>query len=310
MNIARKSVSSIFRFANDMATRIGQRDGRLDQRTLARYRDHVIDVARRTPLGREPFAHLYLEDVLPPDLFTGLHELMLAKLSSGALLGRPQDNPLYTNRRFPLYRSTNIHALYLRALFSDTAVVEAFTERFYLDRVADLARSLSIFDGEFEFAYSDPGRFQNIHVDIPPKYLSFVLYFPDSDLTAEQEVANGTLLYDAEMRPVRSAQYRPNSGVCFAPHFATYHGFSTTMTRQVLVIFLVNRNEMTAWNATKPKEEEPPFTHWGDCIEQKMLAHPLREFGTSPSVIARARASSRVNAPEGRVLLEHADDAI
>ncbi|MEI7622308.1 MAG: hypothetical protein WCJ88_02015 [Actinomycetes bacterium] len=268
----------------------------------------MLEVGRQTPLGEHPFHHLYFEKVLPHDLYDGLRRLMLAKKNSPTLTHRQQDSPLYTTPRFPLHDSTNIHVLYLRAIFSDPEVLGTFASRFYSNSDGEFARSLSIHEKEFEFTFCEPDRFQNIHVDIPPKYLSFVLYFPEGDLNPEQEDRNGTVLYDSELKPVYSARYRANAGVCFAPHFSSYHGFSTTIPRDALVMFLVNRAEQEAWEQTLPSSEPPPFTHWGNCIENKLLATPLREFGASPDVIAHARAASRVNAPEGRVLIEKKSD--
>jgi hypothetical protein len=277
---------------------------RLDPETTQRYRDHVISRALATPLGEDPFFHLSIDEILPPDLYEGLHRLMQQLKVSGAQADRRQDSPLYVTRRSPLYESTNPHAMHLRRIFDDPEVIRAFLSRFYARPDDDLVGRLSILDREFEFTHSDPARFQNIHCDLPSKYLSFVVYFPQDGLSAEQEQQNATVLYDRDVRPVHAVRFRPNSAVCFASHFQSYHGFSTTISRDALVIFIVDRALDDAWFAARPWAETAPFPIWAKWMEHKLRTSPMIEFGDDPDALAAVLATTHVNAAEGRVLVD------
>jgi hypothetical protein len=51
-----------------------------------------------------------------------------------------------------------------------------------------------------------------------------------------------------------------------------------------------------------PRQHQHPSSML--CICGPCSATPLKQFGASPQAIAQARAATRVNAPEGRVLIE------
>ena len=291
------------RTAHIMKVRTLQALNRLDPETTQRYRDHVIARALDTPLGEDPYFHLAIDELLPPDLYDGLRRLMEQLKKSGTQADRRQDSPLYVTRRSPLYESANPHAMHLRRIFDDPDVIRAFLSRFYL-QPDDLVGRLSILDREFEFTHSEPARFQNVHCDLPSKYLSFVIYFPQDGITEEQERDNATVLYDRDVNPVHAVRFRQNSSVCFASHFRSYHGFSTTISRDALVMFIVDRTLDDAWFAARPWAETAPFPLWAERMTHKLRTSPMIEFGDDPDAIAAALATTHVNAAEGRVLVD------
>ena len=135
---------------------------------------------------------------------------------------------------------------------------------------------------EFEFFFTKAGRFQNIHIDIPPKFMSFVFYVPEFPVPAAEEERNATILYDKSLTAHYPARFRANSVCVFVPHFYSYHGFSSTIDRDVLVMFYVNPDELRKWQELRrEKNEEPPFTGLLDAVEAKLRLHPLIEFGAA-----------------------------
>jgi hypothetical protein len=268
-----------------------------------RHRDHVIARVESAAVGFDPFGHSFVEQIFPDDVYQAFRAHMLRCKHGGELLDRKQDNPEFRNKRFNLVDSTEPIVLHLRRLFSDPVVKLAFLKLLYLDPTPELAAALSI-HGEFEYFFTQAGRFQNIHVDIPPKYLSFVFYIPEFPASPEEEERNATVLYDRRLTPHYAARFRPNSVCVFAPHFFSYHGFASTIDRDVLVMFYVDRAEAAGWRElTRSIKEAPPFTAILDAIERKLRRHPLIEYGRDEARLQRERAACRINAPQGRVMV-------
>ena len=268
---------------------------------LAEFKARVIGAIEQAEPGSEPFRHLYVEHILPAELYDAVRARMFRHKYESALLDRTQDSEKFVNKRFSLVDNQDIETQYLRAIFSDDEVKAAFLRKFFLEVTPGLCESLRIHD-EFEYMYTQAGRFQNIHVDIPPKFLSFVFYFPEFEVDEDAERKNATVLYDQDLQPQYVARYRPNSVCVFAPHFNSYHGFASTIDREVLVMFYVSPEEMARWQETRGAGEEPPYEAIRAAIDDKMSRHPLIEFGRDPGVRSRARAACLINAPRGRVM--------
>jgi len=273
-----------------------------DEAIFSADRDHVIRAIRNAPVGQHPFCHSYIERVFPAALYERIRAYMLARKYGADVQDRLQDNPTFINKRFNLQKIYEEPVASIRALFGDREVMKALLEKFYADPSDRLIDALQIHK-EFEFFFTTAGRFQNIHIDIPPKFLSFVFYIPERDIAPEDALKNGTVLYDRELQPHYKALFRPNSACVFAPHFSTYHGFASTIDRDVLVMFYINRDVLEDWRKIRRDVGDvPPFTGLFDTIEAKLTAHPLIEFGADPARLAGERMSCRVNAPDGRVL--------
>lgn len=154
---------------------------------------------------------------------------------------------------------------------------------------------------KFEYIYTQARRFQDIHVDIPPKFLSFVFYIPEHNVSDLEEERNATVFYDKNLVEYYGARYKANSLCIFAPHFYSYHGFSSTIERGVLVMFLVNAKALARWNANKSRDVAP-FNTLKDAIEAKLTVYPLIEYGRDPARILAEREACLINAPQGRVM--------
>ncbi|WP_419913368.1 hypothetical protein [Hoeflea sp.] len=266
---------------------------------------HVLDRINRTTIGESPFFHLYIDQLFPEEFFQALQRRMRSYKKPRKMQTREQDNPGFVNRRFPLAECRHLEIRQFQTLFEDADIKKALFRKFYMNPSDELVSSAEIHKNEFEFVFCEPERFQNIHVDIPPKYMSFVFYFPDGELSSEEEERNATVLYNKELKPVYGARFRKNSVCVFVPHFYSYHGFSTTVDRDVLVMFYINENEMKAYDQMRlTGDKGPEFNGIEDMIEDKLKRNPLIEYGNDPARIETERHACRINAPQGRVLLD------
>lgn len=268
-------------------------------------RAHVLERIALTAVGEAPFYHLYIDHLFPEAFYEALKARMVEYKNSGKLQTRKQDSKAFVNRRYPLIESRDVKILQFRALFEDRNVKRALFEKFYYKPSDDLVDSVDIHENEFEFVFCTPDKFQNVHVDIPPKYMSFVFYFPTIPVDEEEEKKNATVLYDKELKPVYGANFRRNSVCVFVPHFYSYHGFSTTIERDVLVMFLINKDEMRVWHDKSRSDSlQTGFSGIADMIEDKLVRHPLIEYGGDLARISEERAACRINAPQGRVMFD------
>jgi hypothetical protein len=264
-------------------------------------RSYVLSRIDEAVIGEEPFYHTYIEQIFPPDLYDAVRAHMSHCKNSNEVQERHQDNPDFVNKRYSLFHSTEGVVERIRAIFADPEVKQRLLGKFYVFPSPALIESLSIHD-EFEYVFTKAGRFQNIHIDIPPKYLSFVFYIPLIEVSPAEEERNATILYDKTLKPHYRARFKSNSVCIFVPHFNSYHGFSSTIDRDVLVMFYVNRNQLRSWQAMRQsREEAPPFSDLLDAVESKLRLHPLIEFASGEQRLAAERAACLVNAPQGRV---------
>jgi hypothetical protein len=270
--------------------------------TAAREHDraHVLARIGAAVVGQEPFYHTFIERIFPPDLYDAVRAHVASCKSSDDVQERRQDNPDFVNERYSLFHSTEGVVERVRAIFSDPEVKRRLLAKFYVSPSQALAESLSVHE-EFEYVFTRAGRFQNIHVDIPPKYMSFVFYVPLVGVSPAEEERNATILYDKVLEPHYRARFKANSVCVFVPHFHSYHGFSSTVDRDVLVMFYVNRDQLRAWQTRPRRCEAPPFDDLLDAVEAKLRTHRLIEFAGGERRLAAERAACLVNAPQGRV---------
>lgn len=266
-------------------------------------KDHVLSRVHESAPGDAPFRYLYIEDIFPPDHYAALKHLSSYYRQTRDLQPRGQDNRTYNNHRYNFTTDNNPRINMLRNVFADREVMHAFVGQFYLNNLDELADSLSIHEFEFEFTFTEANRFQNIHLDIPPKYLSFVFYMPNEEPEIEEQRCNATIFYDKYAQPHYAARYKANSMVAFAPHFYSYHGNSTTIDRPAMVLFYINKEELASWNTmTKAGQDVAPYDQFKDRTQMKLEKYRLIEYGDSSDTIATERAQCMLNAPRGRFL--------
>lgn len=261
-------------------------------------RAHVLEKIAATPPGTEPFRHLYVEEILPNDFYEALRAHMLA-----AKADRRQANPWKATARFNLMKCQDPVISSFRAVFSDREVITALAEKFYMDPSAVVENGLVIHK-RFEYMFTRAGRSQTIHVDIPPKYISLVFYIPQgSALNEDEELRNATMFYGDDLEPRPCLRFIDKTACVFAPHFRSYHGYASTVDRDVLVMFYSNPAELEKYEEMRSTQgDAPPFEAVRDLIEDKLRRHPLIEFGRDEAVLRREREACRINAPQGVVL--------
>jgi hypothetical protein len=269
---------------------------------FAAYKEHILRRVEEAVIGITPFNHLFIEGILPDDLYAAVKRKAFHYKQHAQLLPRLQDNKAFTNDRYSLVDNDDIETRYLHGLFSDHEIKHGLLKKFYLEPDSSLARMLRIHE-EFEYVYTARDRFQNLHVDIPAKFLSLVFYFPDRKLSEEEQRLNATILYDKDLKPHYQARYSENSVCIFAPHFHTYHGFSTTIDRTALVMFYVD-SELIEKHLRIVREAKPArrLEAFKDTVQSKLEAYPLLEYGAGHGRIIAERMQCRVNAPRGRVI--------
>lgn len=264
-------------------------------------RAHVLKRVTEAKIGEKPFYHTFIDGIFPDDFYEALHAHMISHKHGDQIQARLQDNPKFVNRRFNLVDNQDLIVRQFRAIFNDDEIRRVLFDKFYVNKNEDLSK-IKIHK-EFEYVFCEPDRFQNIHVDISPKFMSFVFYIPEGEVTPEAEERNATVLYDKDLKPQYAARFRRNSVCIFVPHFYSYHGFSSTIERDVLVMFYVQSDEMKNWKRIH-NYDKPPFNRVLDVIESKLHSHPLIEYGADPTRIAAERAACRINRPNGRVVAE------
>ena len=267
--------------------------------------EHVLARIDETRVGEIPFWHCFVERVLPDWLYDDLRALMLEKKYGSQTQERRQDSALFVNTRFNLVGSEDEAVVLFRAIFEDERVKERLFALFYVD--PQTVANACVIHKEFEFFFTKADRFQNIHVDIPPKCLSFVFYLPETEVDPEMAQRNATVLYDEELEPHYRASFKPNSVCVFAPHFSSYHGFSSTIDRDVLVMFYVDNELMQEWREVRRTTGDvSPFDGVRDAIHRKLTLYPQKAFPTVAALEDQRRACL-VNAPDGRVMRAGAD---
>jgi len=196
---------------------------------------HVLDVVRAAPLRKDPFAHIYFENVFPEAFYP---ELMAARPDPSRF------EPLYhkdalrpdgtTTRSTFTLAPEPLAALpdCARATLATCAAVigspevrEALLARYedvlrerFPTRYKDLA-----LEGTVKLQRDEPGYKIGIHPDTSDKVVLLQLYLAEND--DHQEM--GTALYrraGEDFEKVDTLQYRVNSGYSFARTEESWHG--------------------------------------------------------------------------------------
>lgn len=283
--------------------------GAMPQRLIqqaATLKGHLLQQIASHSVTQAPFFHCFIEDIFPSSFYELLINYKQAIKAAGIFQSRHQDGSTYTNQRFRLFSTRHAAAWLLKTTFSDRDVSRALLEKFYIS--PDTLTPRLTIHREFEFVFfCRQDLFQDIHIDIAPKVLSFVFYLPSERVDETQARANATVLYDKQLKPSGAARYQPNSACIFAPHFYSYHGFSTTIERDVLVMFYVDRRELMRWEAFSKlapihKLDRPPYTMVKQAIRRKLRRFPLKEYGDDSNKLEQEMRQCLVNRPLGRAM--------
>lgn len=263
------------------------------------YKEYTLKKINESGIIEHPFYHMFIEEIIHPDLYTSFNERN--NHYSNYTTNRLQDNKSFVNHKYSIVNSPDPILKMFYKIFADKDIMTAFLKKFFINYNTFLDK-ISIHEHECEFVYTDANKFQDIHTDIPSKFISLVFYLPDSVPSEEDQLNNGTILYDNNLNRVCSARYLPNSVCIFAPHFQSYHGFHTTIKRNALVLFYVNRDlvkeDLKAPPPTKCLKEIVSFKN---SILNKVKHYKLIEYKDKD--IHQELNNCKINYNKGRVII-------
>ena len=263
------------------------------------YKQYTLDKINNSLTIEQPFYHIFIQDILHNDLYVLLKDKneYYKQFTSNRL----QDNKSFVNNKYSIIDSNDLVLQTFHKLFSDKEIIKSIFNKFFINTL-DFLNKISVYDYECEFVYTDANKFQSIHVDIPSKFVSMVFYFPDSVLSDEEQLKNGTVLYDDDIIPVYNSRYLPNSVCIFAPHLYSYHGFHTTIERNSLVLFYVHedliKDNLKAAPKTKSNIEIIDFKK---SVVDKLKKYRLIEYRDKN--LDEESKKSKINYNKGRVVI-------
>jgi len=269
---------------------------------------YSLESIKKSDIIKEPFFNVFIENILSPELYSHIIEKCKTFKNPNVVQNRNQDSNIFMNRRYNFTDSNDEIILLFKQIFEDADIKQALFSKFFVNSSTFL-KNIKLHDKEFEVVFTEKNRFQNIHVDIPSKFLSLVFYLPEVSTPfelSESEIANNsTVLYDKSMNPVHSAKYKSNSVCVFAPHFYSYHGFATTIERTAIVLFyidekLLNEHDSKIAEVDRQKRKEIDFKTFKNNILLKLKEFPLIEY--KDENLEEIMSDCKINAPNGRVL--------
>ena len=269
---------------------------------------YTLESIKKSDILKEPFHHLFIENILSPELYSKIIDKCKYFKNPDIIQNRNQDSSKFMNRRYNFANLNDDVIVLFKQIFEDEDVKQALFSKFFVN-TSKFLKNMKVHTKEFEVVFTEKDRFQNIHVDIPPKFLSLVFYLPEVSTPFElsdTEIANNsTVLYDKSMNPVHSAKYKPNSVCVFAPHFYSYHGFATTIERTAIVLFYIDEKFLVEHDSKiaevdRRKRKETDFKTFKNNILYKLKEFPLIEF--KDQNLEEIMKECKINAPNGRVL--------
>lgn len=263
--------------------------------------DHILERINESKVSVEPFYHMFIENIFSEEFYSLLKNVCD---NPEFILTRGQDNKSFTNNRYPIYNNTKYEELKTFInIFESKQVKNALLSKFYKEP-SKFLNNINIHRNECEFVYTPQNKFQNIHTDIPSKFLSLVFYFPSNENLSEKEkYENGTILYDTELNPVQKAKFIPNSVCIFAPHLYSYHGFNTTIERTALVMFYIHDilHKEHEESLQQKRSTESKINVFKSQMLKKVQSFPLIEYESKN--ILESFSNCKINAPLGRIHL-------
>lgn len=263
---------------------------------------YILNKIESSSVGKEPFYHLYIENIFPDDFYNKLKNKCL---NPNKIETREQDNKNFINSRFNFTNYIHKDPILskLNTIFENYDIKKSLLSKFYIN--PNFYSEIEIHKDEFEFVYTDKNKFQNIHTDIPSKFLSFVFYFPKDDniISEDDQYNNGTIMYDNNMTPFKNAKYKPNSVCIFAQSFHSYHGFNTTIERTALVMFYINKELHEKYEKSINmvyQSKENRIRAFKTNILHKLTYYPLLEYQNLS--LENEFENCKINQEKGRII--------
>ena len=271
--------------------------------TSTEIRNHVLNKIETTDINIYPFYNLYVENIFPNDFYQLLKDRMLYYKYNESLQDRNWDNPSFMNKKFSLKDTNDYEIDVIREVFDDSEIKNAIMKKFYYGNHLDEM----VFNHDLQFVFTDEGRFQRIHTDIPAQFISVNFYIPEDELTEQEELDNGTILYDKDLTPCKIVKFKPNSVSFFAPHFYSYHGFNTTVKNRNTLLFFYTQKDLIKrfYDNSKNQNGEQDPDKFKDVIQWKLSKYRLIEYGSDDleflTKIIKEKSDCKVNTQNGRI---------
>jgi hypothetical protein len=266
-------------------------------------KNHVLERIESTEINTFPFYNLYVSDIFPNDFYQLLKDKMIEVKYNQTLQDRNWDNPNFMNKKFSLKGVDDYVINTIREVFNCDDIKSVIMKKFYYNDYIDEIE----FNHDLQFVFTDKDRFQRIHTDIPAQFVTVNFYMPEDELTHEEQLDNGTILYDKELNPHKVSKFAPNSVSLFAPHFYSYHGFNTTIrNRNTLLFFYAQRDLIKRFydNSRNQNHEQDP-DKFKDIIQWKISKYRLKEYGLDDleflTKLIKEKSDCKVNTLNGRV---------
>ena len=232
---------------------------------------------------------------------------MLDYKYNSVLQDRNWDNPSFINKKFSLKEINDCEIETVTYIFNDYEIKKAFIEKFYVK--SDFIEEI-VFTHDLQFVFTDKNKFQVIHTDIPAQFLSIVFYLPEKEIISdEEEMNNGTILYDKDLNANKISKFKKNSVACFAAHFYSYHGFNTTIDNRNTMLFFYAQKDLIKrfYDNIHNENNEQNVSEFKDVIQWKISKYKLREYDDNGndleflSKLIKEKSICKINSLNGRI---------
>jgi len=273
------------------------------EKNFLELKDHILNKIENTDINELPYYNLYIQNIFSDDFYLLLKEKMLFYKKNKPLEDRNWDSPDFINKMFKLENISDNIIMTVKKLFDDNDIKKALLKKFYVDynHYNEIC-----FNKDMQFVYTKKDKVQQIHTDIPEQFISLIFYLPETDLNEEEQLNNGTITYDKDLKPNKIAKYKANSLFCFAPHFYSYHGFSTTIdNRNILLFFYSNKLMLQKFygNVDNKNGYLNP-DNFKNRIEEKIIKYPLIEYTKNCNFLDKLQQEKnncKINDKNGRI---------
>jgi len=125
-------------------------------------------------------------------------------------------------------------------------------------------------------------------------------------LNEDEQLNNGTITYDKDLKPYKMVKYKANTLFCFAPHFYSYHGFSTTIDNRNILLFFYSNETMLQkfYDNIDNKNGYLNPDNFKNRIEEKNIKYPLIEYTKNCNFldkIQQEKTNCKINDKNGRI---------
>jgi hypothetical protein len=240
---------------------------------------HVLNRIKSSEISKYPFYNVYIENIFPEDFYEKLKKRMIHYKYNLKLENRNWDNSDFINKKISLNNIEDDIIDIVKFIFDDYEIKQSFIEKFYIN--PDFIDEM-VFKHDLQFVFTEKNRFQKIHTDIPAQFVSVVFYLPEDDNISEcNELNNGTILYDKDLKPIKVSKFKGNSVSCFAPHFYSYHGFNTNINNRNTMLFFYAQKDLIKrfYDNSKNQNGEQNVDLFKSVIQWKISKYRLIEYG-------------------------------